>query len=113
MVVLLKDVLQQMEATDPNTGQYIAFDVTCCTYSRHRDEGGKMIEYKGARLSGDAVLQQARKTADKKAELLDIATNRNPFHRKNKTRNIVLPNGQIRKLRFRFITSFNNQKVVY
>ena len=38
---------------------------------------------------------------------------KNPNHIKNSTRNILLPNGQIRKCKIRLITQFNNKKVVY
>jgi hypothetical protein len=118
MVLLLKDALKQMEATDPNTGQYLPFDLGYCTYSQQRKEGGKLIEYLGARLTSNITESQNQKPEPEKDDAKHDTENSgpkriNPFHRKNETRNIELPNGQIRKIHFRFIVSFNGNKVVY
>lgn len=117
MILLLKDVLQAMEAKDPKTGQYLPFDLGYCTFSRQRNEGGKLIDYKGVTLTSDFNDVDKRKStqAKREAAIADgtIVKTANPFHRKNKTRNITLPNGEIRKICFRFITSFNGNKVVY
>lgn len=117
MVVLLKDALQMMEAKNPETGEYLPFDFGYCTYSRQRDEGGKLIDYKGVKLTSNIVDEQAKKEAapidpNLRDGIVEVK-NTNPFHRKNKTRNIQLANGEIRKLNFLFITSLNNQPVVY
>jgi hypothetical protein len=121
MVILLKDALQMMEAKDPVTGEYLAFDLGYCTFSRQRETGGKLIDYKNAKLTSNKLDGEkpsaAAPIAIESQELLAEGeipvTRRNPFHRKNKTRNIELPNGELRKINFRLITSFNSHTIVY
>jgi hypothetical protein len=38
---------------------------------------------------------------------------KDPHHWSNSTRNVLLPNGQKRKLHIRLIIEFNNKKVCY
>jgi hypothetical protein len=116
-VITLKEALRQMEATDLKTGKFIPFDLKYCQFSRMRAEGGKIIEYKHVVLSSDKDQPTEQPQSADKANL-DVkqgASNisRNPYHRRNKTRNIKLLNGDIRKIRFRGILEFNNQQVLY
>jgi hypothetical protein len=118
MVILLKDALMMMEDKDPKTGQYLPFDLGYCTYSRQRNQGGKLIEYLGARLTSNITEIPNKKPEPVNEQVIRDADSNgtkriNPYHRKNETRNIELPNGQIRKIHFRFIVSINSHKVVY
>ena len=42
-----------------------------------------------------------------------VRERKNPNHHENKTRNIELQSGQIKKLNFRLITKFNGLEVIY
>lgn len=94
-------------------GSAFPFDVSVRTLNRNSKTGGKLINYKGAKLLINE--NSKNKTGSKLLDNVLVAetVKRNPNHWENRTRNILLPNGEKRKLRFRLIIDINNQKVVY
>lgn len=84
-----------------NLGMFIPFDIEYRTFNEQTKQGGKLKKYYGVKY-----LPQANKTA----EVLEM---KSPNHYKNRTRNIELSNGEIKKIRIDFIISINNTKVIY
>ena len=98
-----------MEEFD-QAGKPVSFDLKFVTCDRKRETGGEIIEIKSGRKCvgkrNGKVLFDTRKA--------DIQnTSRDPRHWVNSTRNILLQNGQIRKVHIRLIIEFNGKKVCY
>lgn len=110
--IRLWDVLEQMDRFD-NQGKSVKFQVKFVTANRDHGTGGEIIEIKDGRKcsgktkSGEPIFQKAKTVPVKDS------VSRNPNHWVNSTRNILLPNGQIRKVHIRLIIEFNHQKVCY
>lgn len=101
-LIPLKEVLNEMELGLP-------FSIVYYSYDKRRGKAGERIELKGAscavrRAKSESEGESAPSTGSGSAT-------RNPNHWQNATRNVVLPNGETRKLHIRLITRFNNQKV--
>ena len=76
------------------------------SFNLQNKTGGKLISYE------DAVL--LRPPAKKGAvRLADETPFKNPNHWENRTRNIKLKNGEIKKIHIIFIEEFNGKKVVF
>ena len=96
--VFLKDVLAEMRKLDERK-KSIPFTITVRTYNRQNRFGGKLCTYHGATL-----MQQPRNKKN---------FEKNPNHWENKTRNIKLHNGTIKKICILFIVAFNGKEVIY
>jgi len=94
-------------------GSAFPFDVSVRTLNRNSKTGGKLKVYNNVKLliNENSKNQTGAKLLDN--VLVAQTVKRNPNHWSNRTRNIVLATGEIRKLRFRLIIDINNQKVVY
>lgn len=86
-IMALKECLQEMETGKP-------FTVTFVKADRKRNTGGELKTYENCRL------HYSRK---------DSPAN----HYQHSTRNVMLQNGEIRKIHIRLIVQFNNARVVY
>ena len=82
-------------------GMFVPFDIEYRTLNEQTKQGGKLKSYYGVKYLPEAKATQEEKTG------------KTPNHYKNRTRNIELPNGEIKKLRIDFIISINNTKVIY
>jgi hypothetical protein len=74
--------------------------------------GGVLKRYEGAKLL------IAKKTKEKSFNPISLykreeTQRKNPNHWQNRTRNIELPSGQIKKLNILYITKFNDLEVIY
>ena len=94
--VFLKDVLAEMRKLDEHK-KPIPFTITVRTYNKQNRFGGKLCTYIGATL-----MQQPKQDFEK-----------NPNHWENKTRNIKLHSGTIKKICILFIVAFNGKEVIY
>lgn len=107
--IRLKAVLEKMEEFD-HDGKPVKFNLKFVTCDRKRGTGGEIIEIVGGRkcvgIRNGKVVYDKRKTEVQ-------GPSRYPHHWVNATRNIVLPNGAIRKVHIRLIIEFNGQKVCY
>jgi hypothetical protein len=93
----------------------ITFDIKVVTYSQTKKTGGEIREYKGARLAIESVMAKERSAAAAKVEgLFEIPTGntKHPRHNVNRTLNLLLVSGEIRKIRRVLIIEFNNQEVI-
>lgn len=107
MAILLREALQQMDKLD-TYGKPVPFSCVVCTYSRQRKEGGKIVEYSNVILTRAEHKSEAPKIQSKS----DVQLKRQPSNFKNKTRNIKLLTGDIKKFRIRFLLEFNGETVV-
>lgn len=99
----LKDVLESMDAGND-------FSMAWVTSDDKRDTGGEWIEVKQARKHDWTTPQEARRL--ERAQPKDLRVKRNPHHYENSTRNIIMPNGEIRKVAIRLIRRFNGMVVM-
>jgi hypothetical protein len=109
--IQLRDALSKMEAV--SDGIPARFDLVVCTFSEERNSGGDLLEMKNVRLSGFANNIKS-KIAPEHLRVQPKFENvkRNPHHRENKTKNVLLANGQTRKIRIRFILFYNQLQVI-
>lgn len=108
-----KDVLKQMKTLDEN-GKAVPFSIKFRTFNKFSKKGGKLKVYEEARLVTKE--KQERITDVNSLRTLQprvIKERKNPHHFANKTRNLKLPNGEIKKFRIRFIVEFNGKKMNY
>ncbi|UZR95937.1 hypothetical protein [Chondrinema litorale] len=103
-LITLKKVLKEMERVDEKK-RPVPFSICFVTADRIRKTGGKVIELPQVTLTKyDKDLPRYARNSPGK---------RKANHWHNATRNILLPNGQIRKLHIRLIVRFNQQTVIY
>jgi len=96
--IFLKDALAEMRKLDESK-KPMPFSITVRTYNKQNRFGGKLCTYHGATL-----MQQPRNKRN---------FEKNPNHWENKTRNIKLHNGTIKKICILFIIAFNGKEVIY
>lgn len=110
--IFLRDVLERMRTLDEN-GRAVQFSISFRTLNRQSKTGGRLITYPEAKL----VIKEENKKADSNHALRyfkkQVKVRRRPNHWDNKTRNIKLPNGEIKKVLINHIITFNGLKVVY
>ncbi|MCX6267044.1 MAG: hypothetical protein NTW16_06765 [Bacteroidetes bacterium] len=109
--IQLSKALDLMDQLDDD-GKPVRFHVKFVTADRIRRTGGEIIEIPSVRKcvgnrNGKTVFD-IRQKADENPSI-----SRQPNHWMNSTRNILLPNGGIRKVHIRLIIEFNNQKVFF
>lgn len=85
-------------------GMFVPFDLEYRTFNEQTKKGGKLKAYHGVKY-----LPQANEIE----EQIIVPGSKPPNHYKNRTRNIEMPNGEIKKIRIDFIVSINNTKVIY
>lgn len=96
--IFLKDALVEMRKLDAEK-KPIPFSLAVRTYNKQNGFGGKLLIYHNATL-----MQQPKGKKD---------FEKNPNHWDNKTRNIKLADGTIKKIIILFIVAFNGKEVVY
>ena len=110
--IYLKEVLNLMKTLDAN-GKAIPFSIKFRTYNKFSKTGGKLKYYPEAKQ----VVKEENKNINSIHSLRTVpkkkVDRKNPQHFDNKTRNIKLPTGKIRKINIRYIIEFNNKKVIY
>lgn len=108
MIITLKNALELMEKMEGFN--QVPFDIEYCSFSKSRGTGGEIISLKGVtlnKLKSDEKMSPAIQTK------IAVRSERQPAHFQNKTRNVTLPNAEIRKLHIRFILKINGLTVVY
>ena len=96
--IFLKDALAEMRKLDAEK-KPIPFSIAVRTYNKQNGFGGKLLVYHNATLKQQP---KGKKEFEK-----------NPNHWDNKTRNIKLADGSIKKIIILFIVAFNGKEVVY
>jgi hypothetical protein len=110
--IRLREVVNEMDRLD-GEGRSVPFDIKFVSSDRKRGTGGDIIEIKGARkcygtTDGGLVSDTPNRSGSGKP-----GETKNPNHFVNQTRNLLLPNGQIRKVHIRLIIAFNGKKVCF
>lgn len=103
--IYLSEVLGEMRKLTENK-QPVPFSISVRSFNLQNKRGGKLIHYE------NAVLMQPPKQKGAK-RLADATHFKNPNHWENRTRNIKLENGEIKKINILFVDSFNGKKVVF
>lgn len=112
--IFINEVLEIMR-TPNNEGRAVKFDIAVRTFNKNSKTGGRMQRFENAKLvmqetSLDPLgIKALQKLPSEKREIIK----KNPNHFTNKTRNIRLENGEVKKIHYRFIDTFNGQKVIY
>ncbi len=103
----------KMELKD-KTGFPYPFSIECYTLNRYSKTGGELKKYDNATL---LTSNSKKNTLNHKSLLiaaqLPSKPIKKPNHFKNRTRNIQLENGEIKKINIRLITRFNEKNVHY
>jgi len=109
--ITLSEALEIMRRRD-SYGGLIHFNIAFRTFSATTKKGGKL-----KKIDGAIYMYPANPDADKPINIYNllepVLTAKNPNHFENRTRNIQLPNGDIRKVNIDFIISINDHKVIY
>lgn len=112
--VFLKEVLETMR-TPNKEGRAVRFDISVRTLNMQSKTGGKLNRYKNAKL----VMHEKGNDPDSIYALQNFKKNnrerikKSPRHFENKTRNIRLEDGSVKKIRILHIIEFNGKKVIY
>lgn len=101
--ITLPEALKIFNLRDAN-GMFVPFDIEYRTFNEQTKQGGKLIAYNSVKYLPEAK--------SKEESVVDLSV-KTPKHYKNRTRNIELPNGELKKIRIDFIISINNTKVIY
>lgn len=108
--IRLSEVLDQMDRLD-DSGRPKSFDMKFVTADRKRNTGGEIIEIRNGRKC--VGKRNGKVIYDTRETVAEVRQSRSPNHWTNQTRNIILPNGAIRKVHIRLIIEFNGTKVCY
>ena len=111
--IRLGQALEVMDQVDEN-GKAVPFQIKFVTANRGLLTGGEIVELKHAwkcvgKRNGKPVFDQRKKSSLGSNDQIP----KDPRHWVNSTRNLLLPNGQIRKVHIRLIIEFNDKKVCY
>ena len=110
--IRLWDVLEIMDSID-GQGKPVRFQLKFVTANRSEKTGGEIIELKDACKCSVRTKLGKEIFAERKNFPVNDKVSKDPHHWSNSTRNILLSNGQKRKLHIRLIIEFNNMKVCY
>lgn len=110
-VIFLKEALKIVSLKDRENKPF-PFDLRYRTFNSQTKQGGKMVEYKGVKHLPDANPNSNPSLAPEAVFARDTFS-RNPNHFDNRTRNIELATGEIKKIRIDFIIEINGNKVIY
>jgi hypothetical protein len=108
--MFLRQVLEEIKKTDEK-GDALPFDIEFRTYNNNK-MGGVLKRYERAKLLIGKKLK-GKPFVDAEYFYRKQRVRKNPNHFDNRTRNIELPGGQIKKINILFITKFNNHEVIY
>ncbi|SEC46579.1 hypothetical protein SAMN04489761_3070 [Tenacibaculum sp. MAR_2009_124] len=113
--ISLKEVLQEMKKTDKE-GYAIPFSLSAFTFNSNTKKGGNLRHYENARfVMSNKKQKQSLEALTRSASLLP-KPKKNPSHFENGTINIEYMENdkrELRKIKIRFIKSFNEKLVVY
>jgi hypothetical protein len=109
--VSFKDAITIIDKVD-KTGKPYPFDISFRTLNRNSKKGGRLLTYLRVKK-----FQSVKKILDTKSLIKAIQSearvNRNPEHYSNRTRNLELQNGELKKIHIRLIDTINGKKMHY
>lgn len=104
-VMFLREALEEMKKLDAWKNP-VPFHIKVRGFSVQNKSGGTLYSYEGA------VLLQPPKQKRAKRLAMDTPM-KDANHYENRTRNLKLPSGDIKKINILFIEELNGRKVVY
>ncbi len=110
--IRLWDVLEEMDRVD-SENRPVRFQIKVVSADRNLNTGGEVIELKGCCKCTNDKNKQTPSVARGPAGNPGEKIKKDPLHWNNSTRNLLLANGQKRKVHIRLIIEFNNQTVCY
>lgn len=93
-------------------GNPFPFVIDVWTCNRFSKAGGDLRRYVGAKLGKSNKAKPSLASLTVSASSLPIKK-KNPSHFKNRTRNIEVDNGELKKIHIRLIDSINGKKVLF
>ncbi|MFL0067866.1 hypothetical protein V2605_03960 [Tenacibaculum maritimum] len=108
--ISLRDALVIIDKKDKE-GNAFPFDISFRSLNGNSKTGGKLYEYKQVKKL--IARKSSSATASIKAVQSGVTGTRKPNHFFNRTRNLELQNGDIKKIHIRLIISINGKKVIY
>jgi hypothetical protein len=106
-MISLTEILKEIEEFDQITKEPKTFSCTVITCDLDRDKGGEILTLHNVRLN--KISKKAKEIREKQTEeSISIL----PNEKKNATRNLLLQNGEIRKIHIHLIIKFNGQEVI-
>lgn len=109
--IFLRQVLLEIKQVDAN-GNAIPFDIEFKTFNKNNKMGGVHHSYSKVKLLIGKKLK-GKKFIDAEHFYRQVRVRKNPNHFDNRTRNIELSSGSIKKINILFITKYNGQQVIY
>ena len=109
--IFLKDALEIIDRQDKE-GRSIPFDLTFRSLQRNSKTGGKLYTYDQVKKYRKKKYVHS-KTAMINAVQSGGAVKKSPNHFENRTRNLELQNGEIKKIHIRLMISINGQTIIY
>jgi hypothetical protein len=110
--IRLSEVLELMDQVD-SSGINASFDIKFVTFNKKFETGGEIIEVKGGRKCLTEAKKDGKIIFGIESKGANILQSKKPDHYIQATRNILLPNGEIRKIHIRLIIEFNGKKVCF
>lgn len=109
--ISFSEVIAIIDRVD-KVGNAVPFDIAFRTLQRNSKTGGRLVTYKQVKKA------RSKKGVPTKASLLasvqsPTGLKKKPNHFKNRTRNLQLQNGEIKKIHIRLIDSVNGKKMHY
>lgn len=113
----MKETISLIEAIEiidrqDKSGHSIPFDLTFRSLQRNSKSGGKLYEYNQVKKYRKEKFKHSE-AALKTAAESSIKFSKNPNHFENRTRNLELQNGEIKKIHIRLMISINGKQIVY
>lgn len=102
--IKLNEVLAYMNSID-NDGKRPYYNLKVRAFQTNSQFGGRLIEYKNVRTA----LENNSKSENEKLKKQKL---KDPNHFKNRTRNIVTMNKEVKTIHILFIVEFNGQRVI-
>lgn len=103
-IIHLSEVLDEMKKPKP-------FSLAFVTCDLERKTGGEIVRLENCVLYRKNQNFSGLGFSEPEPPVTDFS--KNPDHYGNATRNIVLPNGHVKKVHIRLLLEFNGQKVFY
>ena len=108
--IFLRQVLSEMEKIGPDK-KPVLFEIECRTFNSNNKSGGALKKYKCRLLV--KTKSKGKIFNPYEHDYRVFRTRKNPKHWDNRTRNVELENGMIRKIKILYITKFNGTPVAY
>lgn len=109
--ITLKDALAIIDQKDVK-GNAFPFNISFRSLQRNSKTGGKMYHYNQVKKLVRTPTVSNTASLIKSVQSLETPE-RKPNHFRNRTRNLELQNGDIKKIHIRLIISINGKKVIY